>query len=333
MLAVIDEALEDFLANLAASSRDLPAEELTDLDRVVERKLYDIDRADIQTVTDGSDDGFLYARGFVVAMGRDFYAGVLRDPRLAVLDAWCEEMCYFFAHLHDERYGTCRKPARESPASRARTPPAGPPDPRTDHAAPAPVHVSGNGWVRRGGRLANGNVLKAELCGVKRAPETRSGDDIVETEGGSVTDGAGGRARPLRGLRVVELSSYVATPLCGMTLAQLGADVIRVEPVGGAVDRTRWPLAASGTSLYWSGLNKGKRAIEVDLSREEGRRLVADLVVRAGIVVSNADRFRELSYAALRARRPDVIHVLLTGRRDGEAAVDYTVQAATGFPS
>ncbi|WP_327581110.1 DUF4240 domain-containing protein [Nonomuraea sp. NBC_00507] len=106
VLAVIDEALEDFLANLAASSRDLPAEELTDLDRVVERKLYDIDRADIQTVTDGSDDGFLYARGFVVAMGRDFYAGVLRDPRLAVLDAWCEEMCYFFAHLHDERYGT-----------------------------------------------------------------------------------------------------------------------------------------------------------------------------------------------------------------------------------
>ncbi|MGP3917887.1 CoA transferase [Nonomuraea sp. 10N515B] len=154
----------------------------------------------------------------------------------------------------------------------------------------------------------------------------------METEGGSVTDGAGGRARPLRGLRVVELSSYVATPLCGMTLAQLGADVIRVEPVGGAVDRTRWPLAASGTSLYWSGLNKGKRAIEVDLSREEGRRLVADLVVRAGIVVSNADRFRELSYEALRARRPDVIHVLLTGRRDGGAAVDYTVQAGTGFP-
>jgi 2-methylfumaryl-CoA isomerase len=70
----------------------------------------------------------------------------------------------------------------------------------------------------------------------------------------------------------------------------------------------------------------------VDLSREEGRRLVADLVVRAGIVVSNAARFRELSYAALRARRPDVIHVLLTGRRDGGAAVDYTVQAATGFP-
>ncbi|MFI6735411.1 CoA transferase [Nonomuraea sp. NPDC050451] len=143
-------------------------------------------------------------------------------------------------------------------------------------------------------------------------------------------------ARPLSGLRIVELSSYVATPLSGMTLAQLGADVIRVEPIGGAPDRTRWPLAESGTSLYWAGLNKGKRAVEVDLSSEEGRRLVADLVVsggrRGGIVISNSDRHPELTFEALRARRPDVIHVLLTGRRDGGTAVDYTVQASTGFP-
>ncbi|MFI7145398.1 CoA transferase [Nonomuraea sp. NPDC050022] len=144
------------------------------------------------------------------------------------------------------------------------------------------------------------------------------------------------RSQPLRGLRIVEISSYVATPLSGMTLAQLGADVIRVEPIGGAVDRTRWPLAESGTSLYWSGLNKGKRAIEVDLSAEEGRALVGELIVsggpRGGIVISNSERYPELSFEALRARRPDVIHVLLTGRRDGGAAVDYTVQAATGFP-
>ncbi|WP_188189702.1 CoA transferase [Nonomuraea sp. SYSU D8015] len=139
--------------------------------------------------------------------------------------------------------------------------------------------------------------------------------------------------RPLRGLRIVEISSYVAAPLSGMTLAQLGADVIRVEPIGGAADRTRWPLAGSGTSLYWSGLNKGKRAIEVDLSAGEGRRLVADLVVTGGgIVITNSDHHPELTFEALRARRADVIHVLLTGRRDGGPAVDYTVQAATGFP-
>ncbi|MFI7706784.1 CoA transferase [Nonomuraea sp. NPDC049480] len=138
---------------------------------------------------------------------------------------------------------------------------------------------------------------------------------------------------PLQGLRIVEISSYVATPLGGMTLAQLGADVIRVEPIGGAADRTRWPLAGSGTSLYWSGLNKGKRAIEVDLSSGEGCRLVAGLIAGGGgIVITNADRYPELTFEALRERRPDVIHVLLTGRRDGGAAVDYTVQAATGFP-
>ncbi|XVV38334.1 CoA transferase [Streptomyces sp. CA-100214] len=147
--------------------------------------------------------------------------------------------------------------------------------------------------------------------------------------------GAGG-SRPLNGLRVIEMSSYVASPLSGMILAQLGADVIRIEPLGGAVDRGRWPLADNGTSLYWSGLNKGKRAIEVDLSQELGRELVSDLVAgggrHGGIIVSNSVRYPDLDYAHLRDRRPDVIHVQLDGRRGGGTAVDYTVQAATGFP-
>lgn len=119
----VDEALDDFIEALSAECRELSATELTDLDRVLERKLYDIDRADIQEVTDGSDDGFLYARGFIVALGRDFYAAVLRDPRMALLDAECEEMCYFFAHLHDERFGdfpgTGSGISRESGANRA----------------------------------------------------------------------------------------------------------------------------------------------------------------------------------------------------------------------
>jgi hypothetical protein len=79
-----------FLGALADQCRALPGDELTSLDRVLERKLYDIDRTDIQAVTDGSDDGFLYARGFIVAMGRDFYDAVVGDPQVAVLDAECE---------------------------------------------------------------------------------------------------------------------------------------------------------------------------------------------------------------------------------------------------
>lgn len=101
----VDEALDDFIRALTDECRGLSGEELTDLDRVLERKLYDIDRADIQAVTDGSDDGFLYARGFIVALGRDFYEAVRREPRMALLEAECERMCYFFAHLYAKRFG------------------------------------------------------------------------------------------------------------------------------------------------------------------------------------------------------------------------------------
>ncbi len=102
----LDPHLDSFLDNLRALCADLSAQELTDLDRVLERTLYDLDRADIQEITDGSDDGFLYCRGFIVAMGRDFCAAVLANPEVAVLDAECEAMCYFFANLHHERFGT-----------------------------------------------------------------------------------------------------------------------------------------------------------------------------------------------------------------------------------
>jgi hypothetical protein len=104
-LSAVDNALPVFLGALADQCRALPGGELISLDRVVERKLYDIDRVDIQAVTDGSDDGFLYARGFIVAMGRDFYDAVAGDPQVAVLEAECEQMCYFFAHRYCERFG------------------------------------------------------------------------------------------------------------------------------------------------------------------------------------------------------------------------------------
>jgi hypothetical protein len=104
-LAAVEGALPVFLGALSDQCSGLPGEELARLDRVLERRLYEIDRADIQAVTDGSDDGFLYARGFIVAMGKDFYDAVTRNPQLAVMDAECEEMCYFFAHRYRARFG------------------------------------------------------------------------------------------------------------------------------------------------------------------------------------------------------------------------------------
>jgi 2-methylfumaryl-CoA isomerase len=142
-------------------------------------------------------------------------------------------------------------------------------------------------------------------------------------------------AAPLAGLRIVEISSFVAAPLGGMTLAQLGAEVIRVDPVGGAADVTRWPLAPSGTSLYWTGLNKGKRSVTLDFRSDHGRETLRNLVAGSGpdggIVLTNAD-FPWLSYEELSKRRPDLIHLKITGRHDGGPAVDYTVNAAVGFP-
>lgn len=91
-------ALEGLLAGLSA-------DELLEFDRILERKLYDIDRADIHEHTDGSDDGFLYCRGFIVALGREYYEAIYANPSLAVLDAECEAMCYLSWHLYHDRSG------------------------------------------------------------------------------------------------------------------------------------------------------------------------------------------------------------------------------------
>jgi 2-methylfumaryl-CoA isomerase len=137
---------------------------------------------------------------------------------------------------------------------------------------------------------------------------------------------------PLAGITVVEVSSFVAAPLCGMTLNQLGAQVIRVDPIGGASDTQRWPLTADGTSIYWTGLNKGKRSATIDLRSPDGQELVRRLIVEGdGIVVTNAV-LPWLNYDVLAAERRDVVHVQLLGRGDGSTGVDYTVNAGIGYP-
>lgn len=137
---------------------------------------------------------------------------------------------------------------------------------------------------------------------------------------------------PLAGVRVIEISSFVAVPLAGMTLAQLGAEVIRVDPIGGAADYHRWPLAESGASIYWAGLNKGKRSVAADMRSPEGQEVIQRLIVDAGVLITNVAGRQWHSYQTLREQRPDLIHLEVAGRADGSTGVDYTVNAATGFP-
>ncbi|NOT56129.1 MAG: 2-methylfumaryl-CoA isomerase [Deltaproteobacteria bacterium] len=140
----------------------------------------------------------------------------------------------------------------------------------------------------------------------------------------------------LSGLRVVEGSAFVAAPLGGMTLAQLGADVIRFDQIGGGLDYHRWPLADDGQSLFWAGLNKGKRSIQIDLRSPRGRELATALISAPGetngLFLTNFPARDWLDYEGLAQHRRDLIMVALTGNPDGTSEVDYTVNPATGFP-
>jgi len=69
----------------------------------------------------------------------------------------------------------------------------------------------------------------------------------------------------LKGLRVVEGAAFIAGPSCGLHLAQMGAEVIRFDHIGGGPDFRRWPLSPDGHSLYWEGLNKGKKSVAINL--------------------------------------------------------------------
>ncbi len=134
----------------------------------------------------------------------------------------------------------------------------------------------------------------------------------------------------LAGLRVVEISAFVAAPLGGATLAAMGADVIRVDPPGGGVDIGRWPLHR-GRSIYWAGLNQGKRSVCIDMRSESGQKKIAQLITApgegGGIFLTNLPAKGWSSYDELKKLRPDLVMVLISGRRDGGIAVDYTVNA------
>ncbi len=152
-------------------------------------------------------------------------------------------------------------------------------------------------------------------------------------------------AGPLAGLRVVEATTTVAGPMCGCVLADLGADVIKVELPGGEVAR-RLPPFLPGTdpplSFAHAHVNRNKRSLCLDLRTDDGREVFLDLARRRDVVVEN---FRPgtmdgwgVGYRAVRAVKPDVIYASITGFGQygpdhDQCGYDPLAQAASGFMS
>lgn len=138
----------------------------------------------------------------------------------------------------------------------------------------------------------------------------------------------------LSDLRVFELSAFVAAPLGGMTLAQLGAEVIRIDPIGGGLDNQRWPITQDNVSLFWCGLNKSKKSVSIDLRSEQGKELAQALIVAQenNTLLTNFPPRGLLDYDKLSSICPSLIQLTVTGDRHGRSAVDYTVNPTLGLP-
>jgi formyl-CoA transferase len=141
--------------------------------------------------------------------------------------------------------------------------------------------------------------------------------------------------RPLQGLRVVEVSQLIAAPLCGLTLADLGADVVKVESPHG--DYTRGWAQEGQESGIFRMLNRGKRSVVADHRTGAGRRLVQELIRRADIVVENhgdlMQRMFHVDYDSVMSSRPSLIWCSVSGLGHGvgRKAIDMTLQASMGI--
>ena len=136
----------------------------------------------------------------------------------------------------------------------------------------------------------------------------------------------------LDGLKIIEASSFVASPTAGLYCAQFGAEVIRVDQVGGGPDYHRWPVTEANVSLYWENLNRAKKSVALDLVSPQGRELLQELVQATGQFITNFPAESFLSHAKLSEKRPDLVTVRVMGWADGAPALDYTVNNAVGYP-
>lgn len=153
------------------------------------------------------------------------------------------------------------------------------------------------------------------------------------------TSGNAMRRSVLDGIRVVDFTMFMAGPYCTRYLADLGADVIKVEPPAGDYLRSREPLR-EGLSSYFGHLNAGKRSVVLDLKQEDAVAAVKRLIARADIVVENGRpgvmKRLGLDYESLSSDNPRLIYCSIsgfgqTGPGASRPAYAQTIQAASGF--
>lgn len=136
----------------------------------------------------------------------------------------------------------------------------------------------------------------------------------------------------LSGLKIIEVSSFVASPTAGLYCAQFGAEVVRVDHKAGGLDYDRYMVTREGRSLSWENLNRAKKSVALDLNCDEGRELLAEMVRQTGQMITNLPVNSFLSHEKLAEGRPDLVSVRIMGWGDGRQAMDFTVNAASGYP-
>ena len=121
----------------------------------------------------------------------------------------------------------------------------------------------------------------------------------------------------LQGVRVVEMGQLIAGPFCGKTLAEFGADVVKIEPPGSGDPLRQWRLVKDGTSVWWQVQSRNKRSVALDLRQPEGQQLARDLIAQADVLIEN---FRPgtleawgLSPDTLLALNPRLVMVRISG--------------------
>ncbi len=122
---------------------------------------------------------------------------------------------------------------------------------------------------------------------------------------------------PLNGIRVLDFSHFQSGPCCGMLLADMGAEVIRVDPPGGGIDRTWGILGPDGETLTFKSLARNKKGITLSWKNDEGKQILKELVKRSDVVLSNfapgSPQAKELDHENLKAVNPRIITAAISG--------------------